>query len=155
MKNIFMIACLLLVGLVSCKKDNFDPVKQASVDDAAIQKFISDNNIPAVKHESGVYYQVLESGSGNISYNAQTWIEARYKGRLLNGSVFDETKVSPIRFQLGGVIVGWQIGIQKIQKGGKIRLLIPSQYGYGPQANGPIPANSVLDFDIELTEVSN
>jgi FKBP-type peptidyl-prolyl cis-trans isomerase FkpA len=51
------------------------------------------------------------------------------------------------------LIIGWQIGIPYIQKGGKIRLLIPSYYGYGNRAAGSIPANSILDFTITLSNV--
>jgi FKBP-type peptidyl-prolyl cis-trans isomerase FkpA len=74
---------------------------------------------------------------------------------LLNGTVFDGTTTQPISFKLGQVISGWQIGIPLIQKGGKIRLLIPSGLAYGPDGQGPIPGNAVLDFDIELLDVTN
>ncbi|XHR93659.1 FKBP-type peptidyl-prolyl cis-trans isomerase [Mucilaginibacter sp. UC70_90] len=57
----------------------------------------------------------------------------------------------------GGVIKGWQLGIPQIKPGGKVRLLIPSRYAYGPYAQDSIhlPANSVLDFQIQLYNVTN
>ncbi len=137
----------------SCKK--FDPEKQANLDDAAILKFISEKGISAQKHPSGVYYQVLSPGTGNISYTTNTTVTTKYTGRLLDGTVFDGTTTQPISFKLGQVIAGWQIGIPLIQKGGRIRLLIPSGLAYGEESQGPIPGNSVLDFDIELVDVTN
>lgn len=145
----------------ACKKDEafeaYDPAPQFMADTAAIRTFIRTNNIPnVVKDPSGLFYQIIQPGAGSINYTANTQITADYEGKLLNGVVFDSSKGTPITFSLGRVITGWQIGIQKIQKGGKIRLIIPSLYGYGNVAQGAsIPANSILDFNITLTEVSN
>ncbi|MBC7758712.1 MAG: FKBP-type peptidyl-prolyl cis-trans isomerase [Phormidesmis sp. FL-bin-119] len=148
---LFILPLLLVLG--SCKK--FDTGEQANIDDSTILKFISDKNILAQKHSSGIYYQILSSGSGNISFTSNTTVSTKYTGRLLNGTVFDGTTTQPISFKLGQVISGWQIGIPLIQKGGKIRLLIPSGLAYGPNGQGPIPGNAVLDFDIELLDVTN
>ena len=155
-KNILLFSFMMLFAFSSCmKKDNFDPEQQAIQDEAAIVKFLTDNNIAAVRHSSGVYYQVIQPGSGNITYTANTTVTANYTGRFLSGTVFDKNTTQPISFKLGGVIVGWQIGIPLIQKGGKIKLFIPSGYGYGRNGSDPIPGNAVLDFDIELVDVQN
>jgi FKBP-type peptidyl-prolyl cis-trans isomerase FkpA len=152
--KILILSFVMALTLGSCSKsDNFDPAKQAELDEALIVKFIADNKITATKHSSGVYYQILSPGTGSVIYNANTVVTAKYIGRLLNGSIFDQTTTQIPSFALGKVIVGWQIGVPLIQKGGKIRILIPSQYGYGRNVAGTIPANSVLDFDIELTDV--
>lgn len=154
-KNLLILSFIAMLSFSSClKEDTFDYEKQAQTDDAIIVKFLADNNITAVKHQSGVYYQVIEPGAGNDMYSANTQITARYVGRLINGTEF-ERSANPITFSLGNVIGGWQIGIQQIQKGGKIRLFIPSAFGYGPNGSGPIPGNSVLDFDVELVDVRN
>ncbi|MEJ7779509.1 MAG: FKBP-type peptidyl-prolyl cis-trans isomerase [Daejeonella sp.] len=81
-------------------------------------------------------------------------MSARYTGRLLSGVEFDKS-AQPVAFKLGGVILGWQKGVPLIQKGGTIRLFIPSGLGYGAGGQGPIPPNAVLDFDIELVDVTN
>ncbi|MFA6945739.1 MAG: FKBP-type peptidyl-prolyl cis-trans isomerase [Pedobacter sp.] len=157
MKIHFLLFSLVMVfGLSSCLKgDNFDPALQAQQDDAIIVKFLADKNITAIKHSSGLYYQIIQPGSGSIVYTANTQVTTNYTGRLLSGVVFDKTTTQPVSFKLGQVIVGWQLGVPLIQKGGKIRLFIPSGYGYGPQSSGQIPANAVLDFDIELIDVQN
>lgn len=148
----------LLVGVAGCfaacsKKDNFDADAQFRADTTAIRKFITENNIPALKDKSGVFYQVIAPGTGSVTYTASTSITADYEGRLLSGSVFDSSKGTPITFALGGVITGWQIGIPYIQNGGKIRMIIPSGYAYGNSSVGSIPANSVLDFTVTLSAV--
>jgi FKBP-type peptidyl-prolyl cis-trans isomerase FkpA len=79
-------------------------------------------------------------------------------GRLLTtGAVFTKTNQFHPSYILGNVILGWQLGIPKIKNGGIVRLLIPSRYAYGPypQAQIGLPANAVLDFDIELYNVTN
>ena len=145
----------LMLSFSACMKDDYvDPAVQAQQDDATIMKFLADNKITAIKHSSGLYYQIAQSGSGNINYTANTTVLSNYTGRLLSGQVFDKS-TQAISFKLGQVIVGWQIGVPLIQKGGKIRLFIPSGYGYGPQGSGQIPSNAVLDFDIELVDVQN
>jgi FKBP-type peptidyl-prolyl cis-trans isomerase FkpA len=72
----------------------------------------------------------------------------KYTGRLTNGSVFDSS--TGATFALANLITGWQQGIPYIGKGGKITLYLPPSLGYGSQASGSIPANSILIFEIEL-----
>lgn len=145
---------LLVIGVVSsCKKEDYDAAKQLAKDDQLIQEFIAKNNIPAQKDDnSGIYYQILNSGSGDAKITTNSQITVSYEGRLLNGSVFDKSSGS-VTFILGGLIQGWQIGIPKIQKGGKIRLILPSAQAYKNQPRTGIPANSVLDFTINLINV--
>ena len=156
-RTLFFITISFLLALGSCSKDNFDAEKQAQIDDAIIVKYLTANNIPAQKHESGIYYEISSEGNGSVTYSQNTTISARYTGRFLNGGVFDQTSSSPVSFLLGQVIAGWQIGIPLIQKGGKIRLIIPSGYAYGPRGDisGTIPPNTVLDFEIVLDDVQN
>jgi FKBP-type peptidyl-prolyl cis-trans isomerase len=81
-----------------------------------------------------------------------------YQGWLTNGQLFDQSRVNeqnqiePYVFQLGGgqVIQGWEQGIVGMKEGGKRRLIIPSSLGYGSTGQGPIPANAMLIFDVEL-----
>ncbi len=159
MKKYFLIFFIAVLGLSSClKQDNTDPFADAKAqlakDTVIIRKFITDNKIPAIKDASGLFYQIIQPGSGNITYTTNTQIETIYTGRLLNGTTFDSSVGKPnFKTSLGSVITGWQIGIQLIQKGGKIRLIIPSGYAYGTTPTGTIGANSILDFDIELINV--
>jgi FKBP-type peptidyl-prolyl cis-trans isomerase FkpA len=144
--------------LAACKKDNyvdnFDYEAQYKLDTAAIRGFIVANNIPALKDSAtGIFYQVLSPGTQTVSWNNTTVITAGYVGRLLNGTVFDSASVaSPMVQPLVDLIPGFQFGVMKVQEGGKVRVLIPSGYAYGNQALGKVPANSVLDFTIDLIQ---
>lgn len=142
------LALVMLTVFNSCKKD------QLEVDEKLIKEFIAKNNIPALRHESGLYYQIILPGSGS-TVTLNTIVSVKYTGRLLNGSVFDGTTTDPATFPLANLIEGWQKGIPLIRKGGKLRLLIPSSLGYKQSGSGRIPGNSVLDFDIELVNVQN
>jgi len=153
MKRYLLIFGLLLVVFSSCKKDSFNPATQATKDDAAIQAYISSNNITGVtKDASGLYYKVEIQGTGDHP-TVNSLITANYTGKLLNGSVFDSGTINTQA--LSSLIKGWQIGIPHINTGGRILLLIPSALGYGNSVSGSIPANSVLIFTIDLTGFSN
>jgi len=82
----------------------------------------------------------------------------KYKGTLLNGTVFDSNTApdkDPFAFQVGGsqVIRGWDQGVQGMKVGGIRKLEIPPDLAYGKEGQGPIPANATLRFEIELLEV--
>jgi FKBP-type peptidyl-prolyl cis-trans isomerase FkpA len=74
-----------------------------------------------------------------------------YVGRLSNGTVFDQSQ-QPTPMPVAGVVPGFAQGLKQMSKGGKYRLTIPPQFGYGAKASGPIPANSTLVFDVELLD---
>ncbi|RZM30391.1 MAG: peptidylprolyl isomerase [Pedobacter sp.] len=156
-KSLLLLACLT-VCLAACKKnevEEFDQLAQFSKDTAAISAFVKANNITGgtMDPEYGIYYKVIEPGVGNVKFNGLTSIKFDYVGRFLNGNVFDESKGTVGPYLLGDMIAGWYYGIPKIQKGGKVRLIIPSYYGYGNRVNPRVPVNSILDFDVTLVDV--
>jgi FKBP-type peptidyl-prolyl cis-trans isomerase FkpA len=85
-------------------------------------------------------------------------VTVNYVGTLTNGTKFDSSydRGQPYSFQVGAgqVIAGWDQGVPGMKVGGKRRLTIPPSLGYGGQANGPIPANSTLVFEIELVSIA-
>ncbi len=105
------------------------------------------------KTESGLYYEVLQAGTGPYP-DLGSWVSVHYTGQLVNGKVFDSSvqRGEPIRFDLEGVIPGFQEGLQLINKKGKIRLYIPSDLAYGSMEQPGIPAGSLLIFDVELLD---
>jgi FKBP-type peptidyl-prolyl cis-trans isomerase FkpA len=78
-------------------------------------------------------------------------VDVNYKGSLTNGTEFDHG--DNYQTYLGQVIQGWANGIPLIKAGGSIHLYIPPSLGYGSQPYGPIPANSILIFDVTLNAV--
>lgn len=153
-KQLFLLVCIAGC-FAACKKDaseDFDVEAQYKADTTAIRAFVKANNIAATKDASGVFYQVITPGTGDVTPSATSKITAGYKGSLLNGTVFDSSS-SFGPFTFNQVITGWGIGLPYIKKGGQIRLLIPSYFGYGNQAVGSLPANSILDFTITLNDL--
>ncbi len=87
---------------------------------------------------------------------ANSTVSAKYTGTLDDGTVFDSTDKhggQAIEFPLSNVIKGWQQGIPGMKVGGKRKLVIPPELGYGAQGTAGIPPNSRLTFEIELTAV--
>lgn len=135
-----------------CLKDNECSAKTVESEDAAMQSFASANSITATKHSTGMYYQIVNPGSGPTPTLTST-LSVKYTGKLTNGTVFDQQTASPVSLTLNQVIPGWKVGLPLIQKGGIIKLIIPSAMGYGCATVGPIPPNSILYFEIELIDV--
>ena len=99
---------------------------------------------------SGLGFEIIEQGEGLP--NEGSIVEVDYVGTLINGTEFDSSKKAgkPAKFPLAQVIPGFREGLQKVGKGGKIRLYIPAKLGYGNQAVGTIPAGSTLIFEVDM-----
>ena len=99
-----------------------------------------------------MYYVISSTGNGEFP-NINSFVTVAYKGTLTNGTIFDQSSSSGATFPLSNVIQGWQEGIPLFSEGGSGLLLIPSALGYGSQAVGSIPENSVLIFEVTLLNV--
>ena len=77
-------------------------------------------------------------------------VSASYTGKLLDGTVFDKTDGENVLFALPRTIYAWQFLLNKVGKGGRIRIITPSIYGYSNAPQQGIPANSPLFFDITV-----
>lgn len=117
----------------------------------AVKDYLTANNITATQHCSGLFYTVDDPGTG-ASPTACSYIAVTYEGKLTSGETFDEA-TSPVAFNLSGLITGFKNGIPLIKSGGEIHLYIPPSLGYGSNAVGSIPANSILVFDVKLQGV--
>ncbi len=116
----------------------------------AVQNYLTAQGITgAVQHCSGMFYRIDAPGTGTTPTVCST-IAVTYEGKLTNGTTFDQA-TTPVAFGLGSVIKGWMNGLPLIKSGGRIYLYVPPTLGYG--ANGPIPANSVLIFRVDLVAV--
>lgn len=131
----------------------FGETTQAEVDDNRIKAFLTANNITATKHTSGVYYQVLTPGTGTDVIDEHSTLVVKYSGRLLDGTQFDSG--DSFSTKLTEVVTGWGEVIPLFKQGAKVRIFIPSGLGYGPPGRGAIPSNAVLDFNIDITTVTN
>jgi FKBP-type peptidyl-prolyl cis-trans isomerase len=98
-----------------------------------------------------------EIGSGAEAKAGQS-VSVHYTGRLTDGSTFDSSldRGRPFSFQLGAgeVIQGWDQGVAGMKVGGRRRLTVPAELGYGARGYPPIiPPGATLVFDVELLSV--
>lgn len=131
---------------------------QRQIDDELIKKYLAENNLNAERTEDGLYYLIEKKGAG-ANAKSGNQVSVLYTGMLLNGKVFDSSEMGggePFKVKLGGhsVIEGWEKGLAFFNSGAKGKLFIPSSMAYGEKEYpGRIPANSVLIFEIEVTNI--
>jgi FKBP-type peptidyl-prolyl cis-trans isomerase len=110
-----------------------------------------------VKTDSGLQYVDVKEGTGTAAKSGDT-VEVHYTGRLKDGTKFDSSvdRGMPFSFPLGAgkVIKGWDEGVAGMKVGGKRKLIIPSELGYGKRGAGAkIPPDAELTFDVELLKI--
>ena len=124
---------------------------------ASFDKFVKEKFPNAKKTSSGLHYIIEKEGTG-VQATAGKNVSVHYTGTLADGTKFDSSydRNQPLPFVLGQgqVIKGWDEGIALLKVGGKAKLIIPSDLGYGERgAGGVIPPNATLIFDTELVDV--
>ncbi len=152
----FTLCALLLAANSGCMKKDCSPKPVAAEADAMVA-YANSIGMTPVAHSSGIYYEILEAGTGTTP-TASDYIAITYVGKLLNGDIFDQMSTpnntaGNQHWPLSGLIEGWKIGIPLIKEGGKIRLLIPSALAYGCDGRGSIPGNAPLFFEVSLVDV--
>ncbi len=100
---------------------------------------------------SGLQYQVLKAGTGPAKPTPADMVRIDYIGKLTNGTQFDANPAGqPAVLPVAGVVPGFAEALQLMPRGSKYRIWLPPQLGYGDHEAGPIPANSVLVFDVTM-----
>lgn len=168
------LACAALLGaamLTACGGDDEESTPTAVASTTATARAegttvtSSDGNAPGVpvlngqvqRTASGLGYIDEKVGDGASPQKGQQ-VTVHYTGWLTNGKKFDSSRDrgQPLVFPIGAgrVIAGWDEGVATMKVGGKRRLIIPANLGYGARGAGAaIPPNSVLIFDVELLGV--
>ncbi|KAA2239686.1 hypothetical protein F0L74_26195 [Chitinophaga agrisoli] len=153
-----VMAVLLLAGCVKKEGSNdrlgFDSSPD-NTEDAAIINYLQTNNIKATRDASGLYYQIIQYGDSVHRIGLDNVPSLIYTRRLLNGTAIDASLGTPTSFdgrKLKDHIVGWQIGLQKITKGGKIFLIIPSMLAFGNASINGVPSNAILVCELQLVD---
>jgi FKBP-type peptidyl-prolyl cis-trans isomerase FklB len=124
----------------------------------AAAKFLAENGQKpdVVTTASGLQYRVVAPGKGD-SPKASDEVIVNYRGKLLDGTEFDSSyqRGKPVTFPVNHVIPGWTEALQLMKPGGKYELFVPPQLAYdlNPPPGAPIPAGSMLIFDVELVGI--
>jgi FKBP-type peptidyl-prolyl cis-trans isomerase FkpA len=158
MKAFLRYSPLLLLLLIGCSKADYNnaaldgALDTIAQQDILMQAYIASHNLNMLKDPIGMYYQIKEEGdTGRMTLESVPTLN--YTRSNLQDSVLDAS-FGGTNFdgrKLKDHIVGWQVGLLKIGKGGKILMIIPSPLGFGKAAVGNIiPANSILVCEVEL-----
>lgn len=135
-----------------------------------IEAYAAEKGLTLQKTENGLYYVIEQEGTGDVTTPGTT-MYVNYAGYLLDGTLFDTSlpeiaktnnifqegrpyEPLSVNVGMGQVIPGWDEGLMLLKNGSKAKFLIPSPLAYGEAGAGAlIPANSILVFDVEVTDV--
>ncbi|CAL1517318.1 FKBP-type peptidyl-prolyl cis-trans isomerase [Chitinophaga sp. MM2321] len=161
MNMIFKItAACLLICCFACSKSNDMPLGADAMEsvksETSIQAYLFAHNEVAERDPSGVYYRILTPGDSIHFPKPTSVVYVKYSYQLTTGAIvatsFDVTNFN--NRQLKNHIPGWQIGLQKISKGGKIRLYIPPALAFGSiGVPNVVPPDAILISEVELVDI--
>lgn len=149
------------LATISCKKDEPEVQDYSARDKGLITDYLASKNITTAQAQaSGLYFLPVLTNANAPKVAVGAYVSVLYTAHLLDaaGTVFDASSRrnnQPATFVLGAnqVIPGFEEGISLMHVGDKAELLIPSALAYGNStANGTIPANSVVRFEVEVVD---
>jgi FKBP-type peptidyl-prolyl cis-trans isomerase len=147
MKHISLL--ILFAVLSACSTYSEDDLKGF---DEKIQDYLKTEKIECEKSSSGMYFKILEQGEGRkIQFTDR--VVFKYKGELLDGTVFDDQREEAVEFDVKDLIGAWKEIMLDLNEGGKAYLVAPPNLGYGTHDLDDIPKNSILVFNMEVVEV--
>jgi len=156
--KILALVLMPVAALTACEKKS-DAATSGSYDTSADanKRFLADYAArPGVtKLPDGLMYRVLKAGTGPQVQKNSDVVTVYYKGALITGKVFDQTKPEePAQFQAGGLIPGWVEALKLMKTGDTWELAIPAELGYGADGAGDaIPPDQTLVFTMTLAKV--
>ena len=129
--------------------------RKDSIASAEFLAKVEKENKNVQKTESGLLYEVIEIGDSNVKADSTSKVRVLYRMADRNGNDIQNTYDSndTLDIPIKNVIKGFAEGMTLVGKGGKIKLWIPSELGYGSRQQGPIPANSALYYEVDVIDV--
>ena len=148
-------ALVALTLFISCTKteETPEPIDYTAQNDKEITDYIAENNLTAEKTASGLYYVINEPGDG-AQPTATSNITVSYKAYHTDGVLIEESPEKGVSFTLNRAIKGWIEGLPYFKEGDSGILLVPSHLAYGSNSYGPVPAGSVIIFEVKLISVN-
>lgn len=145
----------MICGLLSCqKKHTICTGVSTAAESEEMTAYCHDNNITYTTDVNGIFYEILQQGNGSFPAD-DSLITVAYTASSLMGDVYyNVTPDNPTKDYLYNFIEGWRLALPYIQKGGHIKMVIPSSLCYGCTGSDAIPPNTPLYFDIYLIDVS-
>ena len=152
-KLIILLSTVLIFITCSKKNDNHCTPVTPDSESAEMTGFCNAQAITYTVDTNGIYYQVIDQGSG-VTPNPGSVITVTYKGWTLDGNVVEDKTATPVTKRLNQFIEGWILALPYIQEGGRIKMILPSAFAYGCTGiSGKVPPNSPLYYDIVLMKV--
>lgn len=154
--KILALVLMPIVAVTACEKKSGAATSYDTSPDSNA-KFLADYAArPGVtKLPDGLMYRVIKAGAGPQIQKGSDVVTVYYKGALITGKVFDQTKPEePAQFQAGGLIPGWVEALKLMKTGDTWELVVPAELGYGADGAGDaIPPNQTLVFTMNLAKV--
>lgn len=155
-KIVLVLVVILVVSYFFYKSGNKSEQAEQNLKAGQVFLLNNKNNESTVETASGLQYQIIKKGDGDISPTATDTVLVHYHGTLIDGTVFDSSveRGKPISFRLNQVISGWTEGLQLMSIGDTYTFFIPPQLAYGNRSAGKIGPQSTLVFEVELLDVN-
>ena len=156
--KILAVVLMPVAALTACEKKS-DAATSSSYDTSADanKRFLADYAARSgvTKLPDGLMYRVIKAGTGPQVQKDSDVVTVYYKGALITGKVFDQTKPEePAQFQSGALIPGWVEALKLMKTGDTWELVVPAALGYGADGAGDtIPADQTLVFTMTLAKV--
>lgn len=155
-----VLICFLMLAatlIFACSQKETAAPQTNNGGDRAMEKGAGDQSEKMVRTPSGLQYEDIVAGSGASPAPGKK-VTVHYTGWLMDGKKFDSSvdRNEPFVFQIGSgeVIPGWDEGVMTMKIGGKRKLIIPANLGYGAAgAGGVIPPNATLLFEVILLDI--
>lgn len=150
--------------MVNCGGSNMPDLNQTNFDNQVIMDYLSTNSITAIKHNSGLYYEMIsENPSGKSQQIYGNILSIYYHIKVLESNDIEIISASagdsPTKMKQGvGAIypTGLDIGLALMKEGETFKFYIPSKLAYDKLSfSSVIPANAIIEIEVELVKIQN
>lgn len=145
--NRFIIGLFALLVVLGCNKDETpDPETQ-------IADYIAAEGLTVTTTASGLRYQFQDEGTGDLPIS-NSIMEVSFTGKLTDGTIFSSSS-TPVEAYITTQVAGLEEGMRLMKDGSKATFIIPPNIGFGSGANGDIPGNSAIVYELEVHNIDN